>query len=170
MNIRQERPEEFHTIYQLVETAFQTAKVSNGDEQNYVNRLRAGSGYLPELALVVEDGSTLIGHIMLTKIAVDTKMGPVEVLLLAPVAVDIRRRKRGLGSALIREAFRLAKEKSFKVVVLVGDPAFYARFGFRSAASFGISNTQNIPDQYVMALELTEHALANAAGALTFPL
>lgn len=55
MRIRQEREEEFPAIYDLVKVAFQTAKVSSGDEQNFVLRLRAGGNYIPELALVAED-------------------------------------------------------------------------------------------------------------------
>ena len=67
MLIRRERPEEFSRIYDLVKIAFQTAKVTNGKEQDFVNQLRAGDNYIPELALVAEEDGKLIGHIMLTK-------------------------------------------------------------------------------------------------------
>jgi len=65
--IRQEKPADFLSVYDLVKVAFQTAKVANGNEQDYVNKLRANANYIPELALVAEKGAKLIGHIMLTK-------------------------------------------------------------------------------------------------------
>ena len=55
MIIRQETKEDFKEIYKLVKNAFETARVSNGKEQDYVNELRASSKYIPELALVVEE-------------------------------------------------------------------------------------------------------------------
>ena len=63
MTIRQAKPEDFDAIYSLVKTAFQTAKVSDGDEQDFVLKLRKGH-YIPELELVAEEDGVLIGHIM----------------------------------------------------------------------------------------------------------
>ena len=65
MTIRQATPKDFDAIYSLVKTAFQTAKVSDGGEQDFVLKLRKGS-YIPELELVAEEDGVLIGHIMLT--------------------------------------------------------------------------------------------------------
>ena len=49
-------------IYELVKTAFATAKVSEGDEQDFVEPLRRGGGYIPDLALVMEDRGRLSGE------------------------------------------------------------------------------------------------------------
>lgn len=168
MRIRQESEAEFPAIYELVKTAFQTAKVSNGDEQNFVNRLRAGGNYIPELALVAEEGKNLIGHIMLTKTAVKTENGEHALLLLAPVSVVLERRSQGIGAKLIEEAFRLAREQGHGAVVVVGDPAYYHRFGFKSSVDFGVINTNQIPDQYVMMCELTQDDLRNVRGTISF--
>ena len=65
--IRQEKSSEFQYIYDFVRVAFETAKVSNGKEQDFVNRLRASDRYIPELALVAEKNAKIVGHIMLTK-------------------------------------------------------------------------------------------------------
>lgn len=70
--IREERPADFPALYELVRLAFQTAPVSNGDEQNFVNRLRASDHYLPELALVAEAEGQLLGYIMLTRTLLTT--------------------------------------------------------------------------------------------------
>jgi len=168
MMIRPEKESEFPVIYDLVKTAFETAKVSNGDEQNFVNRLRASENYIPELAFVAEDNGVLAGHIMLTKTFITEGQRRHDLLLLAPIAVRLEDRKKGIGSALIAESFRVAKERGHTAVILVGDPAFYERFGFKTSISFGIKNANGIPDPYVMACELAPHALEGISGSVLF--
>ncbi|AGW14687.1 GNAT family N-acetyltransferase [Megalodesulfovibrio gigas] len=169
MQIRPEVPHEFPAIFALVQRAFATARVSNGQEQHFVDRLRASTGYLPDLALVGEEHGELLGHIMLTRTHVETSAGPHPLLLLGPVAIVPERRGQGLGSQLIRDTLRRAQGQGHTAVILVGDPAFYTRLGFQAAATFGIANTNDIPDQYVLACELAPGALKNAGGgAITF--
>lgn len=169
MRIRQEREEEFPHIHDLVKTAFQTANVADGDEQDFVDRLRRGSEYIPELALVMEDHGELIGHIMLTHTFVSTKAGRHPVLLLAVVSVVQERRKRGIGTQLIQEAFRRAKAHHHAAIVVLGDPAYYSRFGFKSSVSFGIRNMNQIDDRFVMAYELQAEGLRNVNGTVSLP-
>lgn len=168
MIIRREHAGEFPRVHELVRAAFETAKVSNGREQDFVTRLRGGDNYIPELALVAEDAGCLIGHVMLTKTVIATGDGPVGTLLLAPVSVVLAHRNRGVGSALIRDGFRLARDMGHASVILVGDPAYYTRFGFRPSVDFGIRNAQEIPDQYVLACELLPGALRGITGTITF--
>jgi len=165
--IRPEKPSEFRNIYDFVKVAFQTAQVSNGDEQNFVNRLRAGNGYIPQLALVSEQDGKIVGHIMLTKTFVNGVGSKHEVLLLAPLSVALEHRRRGIGSKLIMESFRLATNFGFKAVLVVGDPVYYSRFGFRPSASFGIVHDPPIPEPYVMAYELVPQALSGVSGTVS---
>jgi predicted N-acetyltransferase YhbS len=166
LRIRVEKPADFPVIFNLVKVAFQTAQVSNGDEQNFVDRLRAGSGYLPQLALVAEQDDQIIGHVMLTKTLVAGAGKNSAVLLLAPLAVELKHRKQGVGSKLVLESFRLAKEHGYKSVLVVGNPAYYGRFGFKPSVSFGIVHDPPIPDPYVMACELVPNALAGVCGTV----
>lgn len=164
MVIRRETPEEFSQIYDLVKVAFQTAKVSDGKEQDFVNQLRSGGNYIPELALVAEEDGKLIGHTMLTKTYIVASDNKFETLLLAPLSVALEYRNRGIGSDLVKESFKLAKEMGYTSVLLVGDPAYYNRFGFKTAVNFGIKHQHNIPDEYVMACELVPDALCEISG------
>jgi predicted N-acetyltransferase YhbS len=168
MYIRREKPDEFSQIYNLVKTAFQTAKVSDGNEQDFVNQLRTGGGYIPELALVAEEDSKLIGHIMLTKMNIVDRDKKIGILLLAPVSVALEYRNKGVGSDMIREGFKLAKEMSYTSVLLAGDPAYYHRFGFQASVDFGIKNENDFPDQYVLAYELVPDALSGISGTVDF--
>jgi len=164
MVIRRETPEEFSQIYDLVKVAFQTAKVTDGKEQDFVNQLRSNGNYIPELALVAEENGKLIGHIMLTKTYIVNSGNKFETLLLAPISVALEYRNRGVGSNLIKESFKLAKEMGYTSVLLVGDPAYYHRFGFKAAVNFGIKHIHNIPDENVMACELVPDALYGISG------
>lgn len=169
MIIRRETETDFERIYELIKVAFQTAKVADGNEQDFANQLRTGTNYIPELALAAADRGQLIGHIMLTKNCIDQGNGQLfEALLLAPLAVELAYRSMGVGSKLINESFRLAKEMGYRAVFVVGDPAYYQRFGFKSSVHWGIKNTHNIPDEYVMACELIPGALQGVNGTISF--
>lgn len=65
---------------------------------------------------------------------------------------------------MIKESFKLAKEMGYTSVILVGDPAYYHRFGFKTAVNFGIKHKHAIPDEYVMACELVPDALNEING------
>lgn len=168
MIIRQETEQDYSRIRELVRVAFQTAQVSNGKEQDLVDELRAGPNYLPELALVAEEDGDIIGHSMIIRFYVDGDQRRFEVLYVAPISVVLEQRNRGIGSALIGESFRLAREMGFSAVILVGDPDYYHRFGFQPSVSFGIKNTEGIPDENVMVCELLPDALQGVSGTVTF--
>lgn len=168
MIIRKEQKTDLDEIYKLIKTAFETAQVSNGKEQNFAVKLRKGESYIPELALVADDNGKLIGHIMLTKTYIKTELSNIETLLLAPISVDIEYRNQGVGSGLIKKSFEIARENGYKSVVLVGNPLYYSRFGFRSSVEFGIKNDNGIPDEYVMACEIAQDGLKNIKGLIKF--
>ena len=89
------------------------------------------------MALVAEEGGKFLGHIMLTKTCVVTSGSKFEALLLAPLSVALEHRNRGIGSKLVKESFDLAKSFGYKAVFVVGDPAYYSRFSFKSSMLFG---------------------------------
>lgn len=175
--IRPETPADYDAIYDFVKTAFETAKVSNDKEQDFVSQLRTSSGYLPEMALVAEQTdasgqSRIVGHMMLTKSEIVRDGGtPRETrfptLLLAPLAVALGERRHGLGAELVRESFKRAKQAGFASILLVGDPAYYERFGFQQADQFDIHPTAKIPPQYVLIYALTPDALCGVSGVTT---
>jgi len=168
ITIRPEAAADHAAIHAFVETAFQTAKVASGTEQDFVDGLRASPGYLPELALVAVADDGIVGHVMLTRTAIDTDAGRREILLLAPLAVALGERGRGLGARLTNTVIERARARGFDAVILVGDPAYYGRFGFRASTDFGVRNGSGIPDQYVQILELVPGALDGVAGTITF--
>ncbi len=163
--IRQARPADYDSIYAFVRTAFETAKVSDGAEQDFVLGLRKG-GLVPELELLAEEDGVLIGHIMLTKAFVRKEGASFGTLLLAPLSVALARRNHGVGAALVRESLGRARSLGHASAVLVGDPAYYGRFGFRAAAPVVYPG---VPGEYTLACELVPGALSGVAGDITLP-
>ena len=83
MIIRQERPEDYDTVYHVVKEAFENAEYTDGNEQNLVAALRKSKSFIPELSLVAVEDEKIVGHILFTKAVVQG----VEVLALAPLCI-----------------------------------------------------------------------------------
>jgi predicted N-acetyltransferase YhbS len=112
---------------------------------------------LPQLALVAAEGRRIVGTVRLWAVSA----GPnCQALLLGPLAVHPDRRRRGIGSALVQRALRDASQLGHDAVLLVGDAAYYARFGFSS------EKTGELRLHRLLAVELELGALDNARGLL----
>ena len=70
MIIRQERPEDYDTVYHVVKEAFENAEYTDGNEQNLVAALRKSKSFIPELSLVAVEDEKIVGHILFTKAVV----------------------------------------------------------------------------------------------------
>ncbi len=158
---------EIDEVDTLIRTAFLTAPVTDGSEQDLVKRLCSSAGYLPEQELVALDDDRIVGHILTTRIVVDGEAGPVNALEVAPLCVASDHRCRGIGALLMEEALNRGRTAGFPAVFLVGDPRYYARFGFRPVAELGIHNASSIPDDVVLGIELEPGTLDGTDGSVT---
>ena len=118
--IRYARPEDHAAIAEVVAKAFGQA-----DEAELTGRLRATGDAMFEL-VAVEDGQ-IVGHIMFSRLWADR----YELYAaLAPLSVRPDRQRSGLGGDLVRAGLEAAKEFGAHGVLVLGDPAYYPRFGF----------------------------------------
>src|SRR5690348_15727481 len=99
-------------------------------EARLVDALRDG-GYV-RASLVADRGGQVVGHILLSDLPVVTEAGTVPALALAPLAVLPEVQNLGIGSALLRRGLEVCKEQGHRIIVVVGHPPFYQRFGFSS--------------------------------------
>ena len=166
MIIRQATENDYDAIYDLVKIAFETAKVSDGKEQDFVSELRNRESYLQELEFVAEEDEQLIAHVLLSKQIVEIAKENYTGVLVAPLCVEISRRGKGIGGAILIHAFEQAIKKGYTSAFLVGDPNYYGRFGFRQTGAFGIENVTQIPDEFVLAAELFPGALDRVQGTI----
>jgi putative acetyltransferase len=91
-----------------------------------------------EIALVAERDGRIVGQVALSPVSVQGAFMP-GILGLAPLAVAPDCRRQGIGARLVEAALRAAKAGGGKVVVVLGEPAYYRRFGFRPARGIGLT-------------------------------
>jgi putative acetyltransferase len=134
------------------------------DEAELVERLRASGDLV--CALVARDpGRELVGYVAGVKLQVETAAGPQPAVGIAPLAISPTHQRRGVGSALVRHALAELAKRGETLVLVLGDPAFYRRFGFDAA--FARSFESAYPGPHFLALPLAAHA--PRSGQVTYP-
>jgi putative acetyltransferase len=157
---RPETPNDLRAIREVNLAAFPTAA-----EADLVDALRASDAWIEGLSIVTEDSKgTVVGHALLTRCHV----AGTPALALAPCAVLPRAQRRGAGSAAIRAALKTASAMGETLVLVLGHPEYYPRFGFTPASTFGIRPSFEAPDEAMMALPLDPDAEI-PRGTITYP-
>lgn len=161
MLVRRELPDDVDAIRAVTAAAFRTAAHSappvepGGDpgEATLVSWLRADPGWVPELSLVAVVDGAVVGHVVCTRAHVDD--GPV--LGLGPVSVLPDHQGSGVGSALMHAVLGAADALGESLIGLLGDPAYYARFGFVPASSVGVLAPDAAWGEYFQVRTLTAY-------------
>ncbi|MCL6699293.1 N-acetyltransferase [Sphingomonas sp. NSE70-1] len=145
MNIRPERPGDEGAIAAVIEAAFLNAPHRDGTEASIVERLREAGAL--NISLVAEDAGELVGHIAFSPVTIDG--ADLGWFGLGPVAVLPDRQGDGIGSRLIRSGLEMLRNEGAAGCVLVGEPAYYQRFGFQTVARLAFPG---IPPEYFQGL------------------
>lgn len=147
MLIRDERPSDEVAISTLIAAAFSGKSYSRQTEQFVMAALRR-SGALA-ISLIAEEAGRIVGQAAFSPIEIDGK--PSDWYGLGPVAVAPERQRRGIGSALVEEGLGRLHALGAAGCMLVGDPAYYRRFGFRNEPSLTL---EGVPPHVFMILPL----------------
>jgi predicted N-acetyltransferase YhbS len=124
-------------------------------------RLRDGRLAANGLSFVARTRTRVIGSVQLWNVSA----GPGRpALLLGPLAVASDHRKLGVGTALVHRALSEARQRGHRIVLLVGDAAFYGRFGFSSETTQGLWLPGPYERHRLLGLELVPDALKGAHG------
>lgn len=143
----------------LLDACFGAARFAKTSE-----RLRAGYRPSDGLARVAADTD---GRVVGTVRLWDIQAGPGRpALLLGPIAVAPASQGLGLGARLMRDALARATMLGHGAVLLVGDAAYYERFGFSTSATGGLVMPGPCEAERFLGLELQQGALAGAAGLI----
>ena len=120
---------------------------------------------MPDLCLVALSGGAVVAHIAFSGGYLDSEL---PVLVLAPMAVVPEHQRQGIGSALVSEGLRRAAETEFPMVVVVGHPTYYPRFGFEPAEALGFTAPFEVPSEAWMVYRLPAYR-PDARGTVVFP-
>jgi putative acetyltransferase len=149
MKIRSERAADAPAIRPILIAAFAGAA-----EADLVENLRADHALV--LALAAEQAGAICGYVAFPRLVVETPDGLSQAVGLAPLAVAPDLQRRGIGGALVREGLRLLAARGEQLIFVLGDPAYYSRFGFDPAAARPFESAYAGP--HFMALRRNENA------------
>lgn len=138
-------------------------------EARLVEALRQSPDFIPELSLVAVESGQVVGHVLFSPMTIEEQGTSTPALALAVMAVRPEFQKRGIGSSLVRHGLKECRRLEHQIVIVVGHPAYYPRFGFSSARAKGLEAPFQVPDEAFMALELVPGALDGISGMVRYP-
>lgn len=158
MIIRNEMKSDIETIYEVTKAAFDNHPYSKQTEHFIVDALRVAGALT--VSLVAEIDGKVVGHIAFSPVAISD--GSQDWYGVGPVSVLPECWKQGIGKSLVQEGLSVLKALGAKGCVLVGDPQYYKRFGFRNPPSLIL---EGVPQEYFLALPFDDQ---QAQGVVVF--
>lgn len=151
MMIRNELESDLEAISAVTRAAFEDHPHSSHTEQFIIDALRAANALA--VSLVAEVGGRVVGHIAFSPVAISD--GSSDWYGIGPLSVLPEFQGRGIGKALVNEGLSLLKGLGARGCVLVGDPGYYARFGFKNSPELIY---EGIPQEYFLLLAFKKSA------------
>ena len=135
------------------------------NEADLVDALREKARPYISLVAIVDDEA--VGHIFFSRVSVESA-DPFTAMGLAPMAVLPAHQNQGIGSHLVREGLRESRRLGCDIVVVLGHPNYYPRFGFVPASLKGLRSEYDVPDEVFMVAELIPDALNGRGGLVKY--
>ena len=161
LTIRPETPEDGASIRHVNQEAF-----GQDQEADLVDRLRK-RGVLTISLVAVQNGA-IVGHIAFSPVEITSGKSSCEALALAPMAVLPPHQNKGIGSQLVIAGLQECRRLGHEIVVVLGHPNYYPRFGFVPARPEGIQCEFEAPDEAWMITELKRGALPGRQSKVRF--
>jgi len=150
--VRTETPDDGDAIRLVNRAAFGVSV-----EADLVDRLRADGDLL--LSLVAESEGGIVGYCGFSRLTIEANNEHANGVSLGPVAVLPLQQRRGIGQQMIRDGIARLKARGETLIVVLGDPDYYSRFGFDAAAAKDYRTPYDGP--YLQVLRLSDHVPAS---------
>lgn len=150
IEIRHEQQQDIQTIEALTQAAFLNEQHSSHTEQFIVNQLRK-DGQLT-ISLVALEQEAVVGHVAVSPVRISS--GETDWYGLGPISVWPEQQGQGIGSQLMNAALEQLKQLGAKGCVLLGDPEYYYRFGFKSYPDLILPD---VPPKYFQAISFVNN-------------
>ena len=158
--IRAEIATDHSMIRQVNQAAF-----GGAEESDLVESLRREGVVL--LSLVAELDRRIVGHILFSRMSIETPAAVIAAVALAPLAVLPAYQRQGIGGSLIRDGLDALRGLGERFVIVVGHPAYYPRFGFSTELARALESP--FPPDAFMALQLSPGAFDSIRGRVRYP-
>ncbi|HUI12089.1 MAG TPA: N-acetyltransferase [Xanthobacteraceae bacterium] len=157
LTILPETPDDAPAIERLHERTFGPGRFAKT-----AYRLREQAAHRLDVSFTARTGTLLVGSVWLSPI----RIGETKALLLGPLTVEPAFRERGVGQALIERALKEAKAKGHRLVILVGDEAYYGKSGFKRVPPGRMTLPGPVDPARLLVAELEEGAFEGVSGAI----
>lgn len=141
------------------------AAFGGAEEADLVDNLRSDENML--ISLVAELDREIVGHVLFSRMWIETPGGMVPAVALAPVAVLPQHQRQKIGGTLIVKGLELLRARSERIVIVVGHPDYYPRFGFSQRQACLLESP--FPREAFLAMELSPGALGGIRGKVVYP-
>jgi len=159
--VRREWPGDEAAIARVTDEAFGQA-----DESRIIAAVRLNDH--AAISLVAVSEAVIVGHILFTPVSLEADDAAFRGLGLGPMAVLPALQRQGVGSQLVTVGLAECAKAGCEVVVVVGHPNFYPRFGFRRGSAYDLRSEFDVPDEVFMVAELRPGALAGRRGVVRY--
>ncbi|NDJ20623.1 GNAT family N-acetyltransferase [Nostoc sp. B(2019)] len=151
MNIRCETLLDYPAIAEVNTLAF-----GQENEAKLVEEIRHSDRYISELSLIAEVEGIVVGHILFSYIDLVGEE-TLQVLGLAPLAVSPQFQRQGIGSKLVEAGLERANVRGEPMVIVLGHPHFYPRFGFKPSVDYQVKSPFPVPKDVFMVKPLQNY-------------
>ncbi|MCX5467544.1 GNAT family N-acetyltransferase [Acinetobacter nematophilus] len=148
LTLRNEQADDIESIFNITQSAFEHAAHTDHTEQLIVNALRKANQL--SISIVAELDDKIIGHIAISPVVISS--GEQNWYGLGPVSVVPAYQQQGVGKALIQQSLHQLKQQGAAGCVVLGDPAYYSKFGFKPYPNLIL---ENVPAEYFQTLAFT---------------
>ena len=154
--IRQETPADYKGAELMTMRSFWNKYWPSCTEHFLVRIIRESNDYLPELSRVAELDKKIVGAVYYTRAWIDDGSARHEVVTFGPLAVEPTLEGNDIGGELMRKSIEAAKKAGVEGIVVIGEPNYYPRFGFKRASDFDITDGEGNSFDAIMCLPLND--------------
>ncbi|ACK71749.1 GCN5-related N-acetyltransferase [Gloeothece citriformis PCC 7424] len=160
-SIRPENQDDAQGVRFLLEKTF-----NRPQEANLVETLRARD--MISLSLVAHIDEQIVGYIAFSPVELESNESSLKILGLAPLAILPQYQRQALGSNLVEIGLQQCQALGYEAIVVLGEPTFYHRFGFRPTSLYSLWSSFDIPSEFFMIKELITGSLGGHSGVILY--
>lgn len=162
MIIRNEKPEDYRVVEEMIKKAFWNLSEPGCNEHYFAHEVRKSKDFLPELDFVIEEDGKIIGHILYVKAKLIAEDGTEkEILSFGPFTIHPDYQRKGYGRKLLNHSFEAAKKLGYDTIAIWGNPENYACYGFKNCKRYNVCLEKDVFPVALMVKVLEENALAD---------
>lgn len=162
MTIRNETPDDYRTVEEMIKKAFWNLSVPGCNEHYFAHQVRKSGDFIPELDFVLEEDGKIIGHILYVKAKLVAADGTEkDILSFGPFTVHPDYQRKGYGRKLLYHSFEAAKNLGYDTVAIWGNPENYACYGFKNCKRYNVCLEEGLYPVALMVKVLDEDALSD---------